>query len=295
MSSCSHCGKQRATLKRCSRCKQTSYCGAECQSAAWKGHKKLCVTLDDAFEKVHAANLREDWRGVIKLEGRMEEMMEVAPDDVCNEILDVFADAHRRAFNSTGSQDHSLSIVRLETRRAELLGKMQRFRDQGETLCRVADNLPGVGRRHEAEGYFQRARKIAEEHGFFSVECQSCLGLGNLALVRERKEEGLELLRNALLCVPLCVGNVTGMELNVLDSITNALFDTHAIDEVEPLVARYLEAGRAYSEAHGRPTLSELHSLYASARLHEVMCTWTPRPACGTPSHCSAHVFHQDR
>ncbi|KAJ1483459.1 hypothetical protein T484DRAFT_1622771, partial [Baffinella frigidus] len=41
---CSHCGKQRATLKRCSRCKQTWYCGAACQNAAWKGHRKTCVT-----------------------------------------------------------------------------------------------------------------------------------------------------------------------------------------------------------------------------------------------------------
>ena len=47
MGSCSHCGKQREALKRCSRCKQDSYCGAECQNAAWKGHRKSCVSLDD--------------------------------------------------------------------------------------------------------------------------------------------------------------------------------------------------------------------------------------------------------
>ena len=182
MSSCSHCGKQRATLKRCLRCKQVSYCGAGCQSAAWKGHKQSCVTLDDAVERVDAAQLRKDWRGVLKWEGRMDQMMESCHDAGCNNILMVFSNAHNGAFNSTGSEDHLLSIVRLETRRAEVLSKMQRFRDQGEALCRVADRFLGLGRRHDAEGYFQRARKIAEAHGFFSVECQSCLGLGGLAV-----------------------------------------------------------------------------------------------------------------
>jgi hypothetical protein len=32
-------------FQRCSRCKHASYCGAECQNAAWQGHKKTCVTL----------------------------------------------------------------------------------------------------------------------------------------------------------------------------------------------------------------------------------------------------------
>ena len=103
----------------------------------------------------------------------------------------------------------------------------------------------------------------------------------------------MELLRNALVCVPLCEGNNTIMELNVLHSVTDALFNTHAIDEVEPLVARYLEAAKAQSEMEGRPALTEFFSLYMSARLHEVLCTCTPR--VGSPSDCSALAFHQSR
>ena len=165
MSSCSHCGKQRKTLKRCSRCKQASYCGAQCHNAAWKGHKKSCVSLDDLFEKVNAANLREDWREVLKWEGRMEEMMEEHTDAACSHILRVFANAHRRGFNSTVSEDHCLSIVRLETRRIEVLGMMQRFRDQGEVMCGVADMLLYQDKTQEAAGYFQRARKLGEAQG----------------------------------------------------------------------------------------------------------------------------------
>ena len=136
MSSCSHCGKQRAALKRCSRCKQASYCGAGCQNAAWKGHKTTCLSLDDVIEKVDAADLREDWREMLKWEGRMEEMMETTANVACSNMIGAFASAHSRGVNSTGSNDNSLSIVRLETRRLEVLGRMQRFRDQGEVNVR---------------------------------------------------------------------------------------------------------------------------------------------------------------
>ena len=261
--------------------------------AAWKGHKTSCVTLDEVFEKVNAAHLHEDWQGMIKLEGRMEQMMEYQPDAECHDILQAFATAHREVFNSTGSKDNSLSIVRLETRRAGVLGKMQRFRDQGEALCLGAEHLLELWRRQEAEGYFEQARKIAEAHGFFSVECRSCLGLGKLATAGGRQKEGVELLLNALACLPLCEEESTISELMVLPSVIDALFDTHAIDEVEPLVARFLEAAKAESQTQGRLFFPELQSLYTSARLHEVLCTRTPR--VGPPSHCSAFAIHPDR
>jgi len=288
MSSCSNCGKQRAALKRCSRCQQASYCGAECQNAAWKGHKKTCVTLDDVFERVNAAHLRRDGREVLKWEGRMEEMMQNHTDAGCNTILARFVDAHSRVLISTGSKDNALSIVRLETRRVEHLGKMQRFRDQGDALCGVAHHLLILDRRQEAGTYLQRARKIAEAHGFFLVECKSCLGLGKLAMAEGREEEGVELMRNALVCVPLCEEEDTNLELEIRYLFTEALFHTHAIEEVEPLVARFLEAAKAESEKQGRLTISLLQSLCGSARLHEVLCTCTP---CWEPPH-TARPLH---
>jgi hypothetical protein len=92
-----------------------------------------------------------------------------------------------------------------------------------------------------------------------------------------REDEGVELLRNALVCLPLFEKEDTFMELYVLQCFTHALFDTHAIDEAEPLVSRYLEAAKAFSDKQGRLSYEVLHSLYASARLHEVLRTCTPR------------------
>ncbi|KAI0702302.1 hypothetical protein BC835DRAFT_1411127 [Cytidiella melzeri] len=42
---CSKCGtapQDGAQLQRCSRCKLTFYCGADCQNTAWKTHKRVC-------------------------------------------------------------------------------------------------------------------------------------------------------------------------------------------------------------------------------------------------------------
>jgi hypothetical protein len=112
-----------------------------------------------------------------------------------------------------------------------------------------------------------------------------------LAMDGGREEEGVELLRNALVCVPLCEGGDSNKELNVLFHFTDALFHTHAIDEVEPLVARFLELAKVASGKRGRLHSSELQSVVASARLHEVLCTCTQ---CWETSD-TARAFHQGR
>ena len=101
--SCSHCGKQRSTLKRCSVCKKAWYCGAQCQNAGWKKHEKTCeppLPLDDVWEKMNAATAARDWRGVLAWEGRLAELLEglAGPggcsDATCEGILAVFCRAH---------------------------------------------------------------------------------------------------------------------------------------------------------------------------------------------------------
>ncbi|KAF8245033.1 hypothetical protein K440DRAFT_604316 [Wilcoxina mikolae CBS 423.85] len=46
MDSCAHCKKTAAAdsspLKRCAKCKSTSYCSRSCQKSDWKVHKKTC-------------------------------------------------------------------------------------------------------------------------------------------------------------------------------------------------------------------------------------------------------------
>ena len=201
-SSCSHCGKKGKkgfAFKRCSVCKDAEYCGAECQKAGWKQHKKTCAlplaSKEDVWAAVQEAAATADWRGVLKWEGRMEEVLAGRGGAFCERVLSKFSEAHMLEWNETGSNDGTNLAIRLQDRRIVLLRKLERFRDQGNEMCACADYLSLTGKKQEAARYFQRARDVGAAHGFFSVESQACLGLGFQSLREGRHDEGLDLLR----------------------------------------------------------------------------------------------------
>jgi len=277
--SCAKCGKQGAGFKRCSRCKQACYCGAECQNADWKRHKKTCappVPLQDVVAKINAAGATGDWRGVLKWEGRMEELMARQSDEDCSGTLSAFSTSHHTGFHETGSKDHARSYAEPVERRIPLHAKLQRFRDQGDAMCSLSDMLHLLERNSEAVTWYQRARDVGAAHGFFTLESRACMGLGAAAMNEGRHEEGVALMRNALVAAELNELDDPMYELNVLQDFVEALLHTHAIDEVEPLVLRYREAAKAERERKGF-SLLEFDSVVCSARLHEVLCLCTPR------------------
>eukprot|EP00164_Ancoracysta_twista_P004155 GFYU01005586.1.p1 GENE.GFYU01005586.1~~GFYU01005586.1.p1 ORF type:complete len:613 (-),score=89.15 GFYU01005586.1:535-2373(-) len=59
------CAAYDATL-RCSRCKLATYCGRECQKAAWSVHKRQCVSVDELWEKLKVVLTRERFDKLIK-------------------------------------------------------------------------------------------------------------------------------------------------------------------------------------------------------------------------------------
>ena len=286
-------------MKRCSICKKAEYCGAECQKAGWKQHKKTCAPPLDAnsvLQKLSAALEVSDWREVLKWEGRMEELMSGQPAAMQESILAIFSTAHHYGLNATGSKDHAVSIVRLDEQRVELLGNMERFRDQGSCLCNLADYMCGQGKEKEGEQCYQRARDIGAAHGFFLLECTSCLGLGHIAMRQGRHEEAVLLLQNALAAAPLCEGSAAVIvlrEMDVLQSLTDALFVTNSVDEVEPLVERYRSLFKPGMTGDKRTPPFKLHYLFVSARIHEVLSISIPAGAA--PCHCAALTFPHGR
>ena len=255
----------------------------------------LPVPPEVVLRNVSAAHLAGDWHGVLKWEGRMEELMvhrfEYRSDDTeharkINEpalevyILGAFSKAHISGWSTTLSQDHVCSFVGLEERRIPLLAKVQRFRDQGEAMCRIAQMLLKLDRTRDSATWFQRARDVGAAHGFFSLESTACRGLGVAAVNEGRQKEGVELLRNSLAAAQLNEMDNPEYEADALEALirctfrhrrTRALFDTDAVNEVEPLVLRLREIGKAESEKAGGFSYSEVVSLLFSARLHEVI------------------------
>ena len=232
----------------------------------------------DVMDLLWDANEDEDWREVLALEECLEEVMVGGSDAACDSVLTMVSQAHSLGLAATGLPMHALAGVRLAQRRIEILGRMKRFRNQGELMCEIGGNLICLGRQPEAAVYFQRARDVGEDHGFISLECQACEGLGQLAMMEGRDEEAVLLLRNALVAAPLSegVGSSTFsctdfFELQALEPLCEALLKTGKLDELEPLVLRFREAGAARSRINGGFDLAELSSLYASARFYEVL------------------------
>ena len=268
---CAHCEKgatkKGAPLQRCSSCAPSM---------------KTCEPLlprPEVDRKIHEAHYADDWQGVLKMEGRMEELMDGAHaivmsrrDERRDQILGAFARAHAVGYLSTLLPDHALSAIRLDERRVELLGKMERFRDQAAAQCRIAHHLLFLGRTSEAATYFQRGRDLGAQHGFFSAESQACLGLGKLKLLEGKQEEGLELLRNAVAAAPLNESDDICCETNALGHLLDSLFKANGIDEAEPLVPRFREAAEVESRKEGRLCAANLESFCWSARLEEVLC-----------------------
>jgi hypothetical protein len=105
----------------------------------------------------------------------MEELVAHLSSDACSEILMVVSEAHQMGWQATGSKEHARSSVGLQERRIPLLGKLQRFRDQGEAICGLSNILSLLERNSEAATWFQRARDVGEAHGFFTLESKACI------------------------------------------------------------------------------------------------------------------------
>ena len=165
----------------------------------------------------------------------MDEIMAGQPDVAGELILRCFEIAHLQGRLTIGSPPHHLaSLIRISERMIHLMGKRQRFRDQGEEMCFLADCLSMAGELHDASVYYQKARKVGEAHGFFSVECRACLGLGQAKVAEGCDEEGLELLRNALVASRISEDAHNNLEFRVLYTLMDVLFTTQAIHEVKP-------------------------------------------------------------
>ena len=140
--------------------------------------------------------------------------------------------------DSPGRMHHVLSIVGLQERRIDILGKLERFRDQGTEMCKIASIHLSVGNsfhhRQEGERWYHRARAVGAAHGFFSVECDACQGLGLLSGMDGRTKEAVELLQNALAAAPLGEDDDGRHEVSALMALIEVLLRNHLFDEVEP-------------------------------------------------------------
>ena len=117
----------------------------------------ICRMTDHAKE-------RGDWPGVLRWESRLDEMLSLysTTPEACAELVKTFACANM-------NQALFAKAASLFERSAELLGNLERFRDQARDVCQVGQCFFQLGDGDGATPWFERARKVGAAHGFFQA------------------------------------------------------------------------------------------------------------------------------
>jgi len=204
------------------------------------------------------ASRAQDWPGVLRWEKDLEWMNDQF------ELMHAFAGAH------FAQRDYAKAAILYERCGRDFETK-QRFRDAAGMLC-VAGHC--LFRQNDAQGgeiLSQKARDLGTEHGFYSIECAACLGLGRAALVQGRTQEAEDLFRVSLSAVDFIedlsnfpraiLAKDINLELARLLLTTDRFEDAgpsvqnlHALSEAEPdpYNAVHFEAVKLALEFHSR-------------------------------------------
>jgi tetratricopeptide (TPR) repeat protein len=157
----------------------------------------------------------------------------------------------------------------VQSRAAEFMCLMECYRDQGEAICQAGDHMLCSGDVEQSTILFKKARTIAEAHGFFSVECLSCHGLGNCCASNGDDDESLEFLRNALAAAPLSEHSCDRLELNLTECVASSLYAMKRYAEAEELMPRLKDLSRSDSLARNSLNIIEVAAFFLRVRLYE--------------------------
>lgn len=121
-------------------------------------------TLAVVLDMVNGAKDALDWKGVLRCESRMEDLLSKMREPSQAELLNVFITAFY-------NEAHFTKAKLLLERRALLLANMSRFTDQGMVLCQLGQCCDSLDDPVGSAAWFEKARKLAVEHAFFNAEC----------------------------------------------------------------------------------------------------------------------------
>lgn len=220
------------------------------------------------------ATVAECWRELLPLGEEMEDVMLDLPIELLSNahkttIINMFIQANEYAARATGQFEHATTAIRLSKYLIAHFEKMEDFAAQGQAITDIANIFVCISKHEDAKFYFQKLRDLGVQHGCFTMECMSCIGLGEQALLEGFQTDGVDLLRNAVAASSLMIpgDNPLGYEMNSLQALAGALFDLNNIDEAEPLVLRMALLAKGVQLY----TLEkmQLKSIFFTIRLHE--------------------------
>ena len=104
------------------------------------------ASLDEIDKKITAAWMADDWRGVLKWDFFLDELLawgtfQFEDMTLCfsARLLGVFSDAHKLAYTESGNASENIEeakiSIALAKRRVPILGQLGRFMEQGHNMC----------------------------------------------------------------------------------------------------------------------------------------------------------------
>ncbi|KAJ1464114.1 hypothetical protein T484DRAFT_2028009, partial [Baffinella frigidus] len=156
----------------------------------------------------------------------------------------MFTFAMRKRYEATACDKYKHEYEKMTFMRIGLLGQIGHFRDQAALLCQRAEEMISGAfdavRFDSAAGLFKRAHKIAEKHGFISIESRVWAGRGQMSWCGYagfepwRKNdcrhypvlnyESILYLRNAVCAGRLSEIHSTDLQFNAFFNLAQALF-----------------------------------------------------------------------
>ena len=260
----------------CGDCKEQKYCSIGCMEAHSSEHIPKCKfhRLHDLLGQINTIELASNWRKVLPLQSTMEMLMLEGPIDISNRqkqvVLVLFIDSNHKAYTETGHEVYRVSLIRLKENLVKLLGSMELFHEQGLYMTSLGGMFMAMKHYIVAQIYFQEVRDIGVAHGFFTMECKACLGLGRIAMKEGRSQEGLELLQNAVCASSLLLptDNPREYEINAFYWLIDALFDSEDIDEAEKLMVRM--AATVKQEEKDYIQINDMRVMIDKTRLYQI-------------------------
>ncbi|KAK7685180.1 hypothetical protein QCA50_011543 [Cerrena zonata] len=142
---CSWCIKPSPSVKRCGQCKMVQYCSKTCQKAAWKFHKKACMTganhQRDVAENEETAELNYELNKWLKFWRMYIHNLGVQVMDLANHPPDRLA-THVWVLILDRDYETNLQSFRMKCDRAEIWTReeaTQYMRDTGASEENISD------------------------------------------------------------------------------------------------------------------------------------------------------------
>ena len=199
-------------------------------------------SLSSIIQMLEESSESRDWAGVLRWESRLEELLTTGhlTDFHQVKLIHYFASANVE-------QLHFAKAASLFQRSVELLGKLERFSEQGTDMCHVGDCFLQLGDAKGGEMWLQKARKLGETLGCYAVECNACYGLGRMELhLHRRLQEAEELFRHALAVVEFVEDEreTIWLERDIKLGLVTVLLRTDRYEEAGPLSQRLCELAK---------------------------------------------------